>query len=201
MRIIGLTGGIASGKSTVSAHLQQLGATLVDADALAYALALPDAPLWQAYTAHFGPQVLRSDRSLDRARIGAIVFASIEEKRWIDATAHPLIERAVQERLAGCEAASCPFVVLDVPLLFEAGWDRLANEIWVVYVRPEIQLKRLMERNGYTMEEARQRIAAQMSLEEKRQRADLVIDNNGTPEEMCLQVTAAWQALQKGQEG
>lgn len=192
MRILGLTGGIASGKSTVSGHLRTLGAVILDADAEAYALAQPEQPLWQAYVEHFGQKILLPDHTLDRAGIGAKIFAEPAEKAWTDAIAHPIIEQRLRKRMTDCRTAGFGAIVLDVPLLFEAGWEKMADEVWVVYVRPEVQLQRLLQRNAYTMKIAQDRIAAQMSLEEKKSRAQRVIDNNGTIEETIAQAEAAW---------
>ena len=107
--------------------------------------------------------------------------------------AHPIIEQRLKRRMADCQAAGCQAIVLDVPLLFEAGWETMADEVWVVYVRPEVQLQRLLQRNAYTIKIAQDRIAAQMSLDEKKFRAQRVIDNNGTIAETIAQAEAAWQ--------
>ena len=110
----------------------------------------------------------------------------------MDGVAHPLIKRRMLERLDECKAAGKKLVVLDVPLLYEAGWEKIPDEVWVVYVGPKTQMKRLMHRNGLSADLARERIASQMPMEEKRLRADVVIDNNGTREETVAQVKAAF---------
>lgn len=201
MRIIGLTGGIASGKSTVSERLAALGAAIVDTDAIAHQLAMPGQPLWQRYRDHFGPAILQADQTLDRAAIARRVFAHPEERRWLDAAAHPLILAECRRQLAYWQAQACPVAVLDVPLLFEAGWDTMADVVWVVAVQPELQLERLMRRNSLSRQAASARVAAQLSLEEKCARADLVLDNNGTLEELRCQVDRAWRCLIEKQEG
>lgn len=175
-RVIGLTGGIASGKSTVSQRLRELGAHVIDADAITYRLSEPGQPLWTAYRAHFGDLALAADGTLDRKAIGALVFTQPPEREWIDRTAHPLVMAEMRAEMA---RHAHEVIVLDVPLLFEVGWDTLATEVWLVYVNAATQLARLRSRNGWTEAEARNRIASQMSLEEKRRRADLVIDNSG----------------------
>ncbi len=198
---IGLTGGIASGKSSVSHYLQGLGAAVVDADEIAHALSAQGQPLWQKYVEHFGTQVLDAEGTLDRRAIGRIVFAQPDEKAWIDHIAHPLIQQEIECRTAAYQEKGCRVVFWDVPLLFEVGWDKLVNVVWLVYVRPEVQRFRLMQRNAYTDEEADNRIAAQLSLEEKRCRAGLILDNNGTLAETLQQVQTAWESLSVCQEG
>ena len=193
MRVIGLTGGIASGKSTVSKQLrEEFGAVILDADEVAYAIAEPGEPLWSAYVARYGKErVLRPDGTLNRAAVAEIVFQDKNEKQWMDETAHPLIRQSLLDQLSACRTRGKGLVVLDVPLLFEAGWETIPDEVWVVYVNPETQLRRLMNRNEYSKETARSRIAAQMSLEEKKRRADVVIDNSGTRKETMTQVREA----------
>ena len=193
MRVIGLTGGIASGKSTVSNTLRDdYGAVILDADVAAREIAEPGAPLWTAFVARYGEErVLLPDGTLDRGAIGEIVFHNETERIWMDSAAHPLIKRRLMERLDECRAAGEALVVLDVPLLFEAGWEDIPDEVWVVSVDGETQLRRLIERNALPEKLARERIASQMPLEEKVRRADVVIDNNGTREATVEQVKAA----------
>lgn len=193
MNIIGLTGGIACGKSTVSKILRSLGAKVIDADAAAHALSQPKQPLYDAYVARFGAEILTAQGTLDRAAIGRIIFKDPNVRAEIDALAHPLIQAAVEQQMqAVCPNA--PAVVLDVPLLFEAGWEVLTDEVWVVSLPEAAQLVRLMERDpAMTEEEARARIAAQMPLSEKRARADVVIDNSGTKEETLHMIERIWR--------
>ena len=193
MNIIGLTGGIACGKSTVSKILRSLGAKVIDADAAAHALSQPKQPLYDAYVARFGAEILTAQGTLDRAAIGRIIFKDPNVRAEIDALAHPLIQSDVEQQMqAVCPNA--PAVVLDVPLLFEAGWEVLTDEVWVVSLPEAAQLVRLMERDpAMTEEEARARIAAQMPLSEKRARADVVIDNSGTKEETLHMIERIWR--------
>ncbi len=191
--IIGLTGGIASGKSTVSQHLASLGAAIIDADKIAARLAEPDEALYKAYVEHFGSRVVRADGSLDRRQIGRLTFADPAEKSWVDHVSHPLIRNVVERELAKGRPGTVQ--VLDVPLLFEVQWDRLTDVTWLVYVRPEVQLSRLIKRNGYSETEARQRIASQMPLEEKRALADIVIDNSGSRQATLEQVDKLWEEI------
>ena len=197
MKILGLTGGIASGKSTVSRHLLGLGAAIIDTDRIAYELAMPHRPLWEAYLEHFGTGVLLPDNTLDRKAIGQRVFRDAMERRWVDDTAHPMIRKTVENQLETCKESGTSVAVLDVPLLFEVGWDSLAESVWVVYVPPAIQLSRLMLRDECDEISARHRIHSQLDMEEKRRRADVVIDNSGTWKETEKQVNDAWRSLNR----
>ena len=198
MNIIGLTGGIACGKSTVSHILKTLGATILDADKMAHALMQPKQPLYRSYVAHWGDKILTSQGTLDRRAIGALVFGDAEERAWLDRTAHPILEAELQHRLAQLRNQRASVVVLDVPLLFESGWDRYADEIWVASIPEHLQVERLMARNHLTEAEARARIASQMPLAEKCARADVVLDNSNTREALAEQVRTAYFRAKKG---
>ena len=194
MRIIGLTGGIACGKSTVSRALCALGAAIIDADVFAHELSQPGQPIFNAYVERFGREIVTAGGTLDRAAIAARVFADPAVRAEVDAIAHPLIRTAAEERLRAARAQNKMAAVLDVPLLFEAGWDTLADEIWVVALPREEQLARLLARDkDMTEREARARIAAQMPLAEKCARADVVIDNSGTVEEIREYIGKLWK--------
>ena len=195
MRVIGLTGGIASGKSTVSRRLHELyGAEILDADVAAYRIAEPDAPLWRMFVERYGKEkALLEDGTLNRAAIGKIVFANSEERKWLDSVSHPLVKEEILKQIEECKKKGVRTAVLDTPLLYEAGWETLADCVWVVYVSPETQLKRLIERNNLTEQLARDRIASQMPLSEKKARADVVIDNDGDIEATYAQIDAAWE--------
>ncbi len=193
MKVIGLTGGIASGKSTVSRYLREKGAAILDADAIAHALAEPGGSLYLAYRQHFGAAVLQEDGQLNRAAIGKIVFFQPEERAWIDRSAHPLIQAEIKRQLAEKKRQDVPLIVLDVPLLFESGWDKMTEENCLVDVSEAVQLARLMQRDGYDEQAARARIAAQMPLAEKRRRTDRLIDNNGDLPATLRQVDRLWK--------
>lgn len=194
MRIIGLTGGIACGKSTVSRALCALGAAIIDADALAHELSQPGQPIFNAYMERFGREIVTAGGTLDRAAIAARVFADPAVRAEVDAIAHPLIRKAAEERLRAARAQDKTAAVLDVPLLFEAGWDVLADEVWVVALPAEEQLARLLARDKSMSEgEARARISAQMPLAEKCARADIVIDNSGTVKETRECIEQLWR--------
>lgn len=194
---IGLTGGISSGKSTVSEYLnQKYGVTIIDADRIAYEITEPHESLWGAYVERYGSEkVLLADGTLNRKAVAEIVFSSPAEQQWMDSVAMPLVQERVKERIAACERNGEKAVILDVPLLIEKGWETLADSVWVVYVNPETQLKRLMKRNNYDEKTAKMRITSQMSLEIKKEKADVVIDNSGTLEEARKQVDEAWAKI------
>ena len=194
MRIIGLTGGIACGKSTVSNVLKDCGARIVDADAIAHELSRPNQPIFHTYVELFGPEIVTPEGTLDRAEIAQRVFSDTVLRDKMNARVHPIIRAAAEDRLDAAHMDGTAVVVLDVPLLFEAGWDALTNDTWVVALPPEEQLARLLARD-HTMDEAeaRARIAAQMPLAEKCMRADVVIDNSGTREETKERVEKLWE--------
>ncbi len=192
-RIIGLTGGIASGKSTVAAYFQEKGAAVLSADDLAWQLTKPQGALYQKYVEHFGPRILLPDGSLDRRAIGAIVFGDAAQRQWLDAVSHPLLRAAMEAELASAKQKNFSVIILDVPLLFEAGWDKMTEESCLVFVDEQVQLQRLMNRNGYSKAEALERIAAQMPLAEKKRRADRLIDNNGSLAEAFAQADELWK--------
>ncbi len=198
MVVIGLTGGIASGKSLVSSFLRELGAVVIDADLIAREVVAPGQPALAMIVEAFGPGILRPDGSLDRKALGALVFADPDLRKKLEEITHPFIIARIKEELARL-AESCPdgVVVLDAPLLFEAGLEGLVDEVWVVYVDAATQLARLMSRDGLTRAEAEQRLAAQIPLAEKARRADRVIDNSGTPEATRAQVNRLWRELQE----
>ncbi len=185
MRVIGLTGGIACGKSTVSAYLKERGAIIIDGDAVAKELSEPHKSIWQAYVNHFGTKILNNDNTLNRRLIGQIVFSNEKEKIWMNSTMHPLIKTAILEQLENYkkdDENNDKIIILDIPLLYEAGWDLLADEVWVVKIDRQLQIERIQNRDGLSYEEAVNRIDAQMSVDEKVKRADVVIDSSNKPE-------------------
>ena len=192
MKIIGLTGGIACGKSTVSAYLTHNGAFLIAGDAIARQLSEPKKSIWQAYVNHFGDKVLNADNTLNRRLIGQIVFTDEKEKTWMNTTMHPLIRDEIVKQIDECRQNGIEVVILDIPLLYEANWDKFADEVWVVKISRQLQIERIQNRDGLTKEEAISRIDAQMSLEEKAKRADVVIDSSNAPEVTLQLVEKIW---------
>jgi dephospho-CoA kinase len=194
--LVGLTGGIASGKSTVSQQLAELGCHVIDADVLAREVVAPGEPALRAVVEAFGPEVLRPDGSLDRARLGAVVFADPARRRELEAITHPAIQARRQAALAALTARGYDgLVVQDAALLIEVGGAAHVDRLVVVYVEPAVQRERLMRRDGLDREEAERRLASQMPLAEKARQAHYVIDNSDSPVETAAQVRAVHAAL------
>jgi dephospho-CoA kinase len=194
MEVIGLTGGIASGKSTVAAMLRDLGATVIDADEASRAVVEPGTPGLRAVVEAFGAEVLDGER-LDRWKLGAIVFEDEEARRRLEAITHPLIRAWMADRQREAEERGDKRVVVDIPLLYENGLDRGLKTVIVVYAPAEVEMERLMARNGLSRPEAEQRLTAQLPIEEKKARATYVIDNSGTREETLEQVRRVWNEI------
>jgi dephospho-CoA kinase len=186
---IGLTGGIGSGKSTVSGLLAERGAVVVDADRIAREVVEPGSPGLAAVVEAFGPQVLTPDGALDRPALAAVVFADPEARARLDGIVHPLVRHRTAELVAAAPADAV--VVNDVPLLVETGQAASYDLVLVVEADPETRVARLVQR-GLTAEDARARIAAQATDEQRRAVADVVLDNSGTPEELADQVDRFW---------
>ncbi|RLB97649.1 MAG: dephospho-CoA kinase [Deltaproteobacteria bacterium] len=198
MKIVGLTGGIASGKSTVSRLLAEAGARIIDADVLARQAVEPGQPAFAAVVEHFGSGVLKSDGTIDRDQLAAEVFADPGQKARLERIIHPAVAHAMAARLAEIEAtAPESTVVLDVPLLFEAGMDAGLDLVVVVDAPEAVQLERLMKRSGLSRADALARIRSQMPMAEKRRRADVVIDNSGSLASTRSQVLALWRRLNR----
>lgn len=199
MIVIGLTGGIATGKTTVARMLAELGAAVVDADAVARRVVEPGLPAWRDLVAAFGPDVLLPDGRVNRPLLARLVFGGDREAlERLNRATHPHILAAIRRRLEELGAAACRVAVLDAPLLLETGLDALVDQVWVVRADRALQVDRLAARNDLDPGEAAARIDAQMPLEEKLRRADVVIDNAGSLEETRRQVVAAWERLLAG---
>jgi len=194
---VALTGGIATGKTYCLARLAALGAPVIDADHLAREAVAPGAPGLAAVAARFGPGVLAPDGTLDRARVAACVFADPAARRDLERIIHPIVYRGISEWAAGLAAAGRPLAVADVPLLYETGHDRDFDRVVVAACAPDLQVRRLAERNRLDEPEARRRLAAQWPIERKRAAADYVIDTGGTFDETDRQVEDVWRALQR----
>ena len=194
MKTIGLTGGIGTGKSTVSRYLTTKGYKIIDADRIAREVVEPGMPALKALVEEFGSGILLEDGSLNRRELARLAFASPEGKAALDRITHGAIFARIEELqlqyAAELEATADAVIFLDVPLLFETGFDRKADLVWVVDVPDEIRVQRVVLRDGLTEEEVWARIKNQMSREEKIARADVVLDNSGTPEKLYAQVDA-----------
>jgi dephospho-CoA kinase len=192
MKILGLTGGIGSGKSMVARMFAQLGADVVDADQLARDVVEPGQPALEEIAAAFGRDILWPDGRLNRGKLAGIIFADPAARARLNAITHPRIRERMDADIAARRSGSGVLVV-DIPLLYENERTGTVETVIVVWVDPATQLRRLQERDGLTLEEARQRIAAQMPLDEKRARADVVIDNSGSRESTQRQVEAIYR--------
>ena len=195
MKVIGLTGGIASGKSTVTNMLRSLGATVIDADFISRELVLPGSLALREIVEAFGKQVMNKDGSLDRKKLADIVFNDKEKLKRLDEIMLPKIIETINGLLSSYKNAGQAVVMLDAPLLFEAGLKELTDSIWVVYIPESTQLTRLTQRDGLTVDQARQRISSQLSIEDKKQWADIVIDNSGSLDDTYKQVKEFWSRL------
>ncbi|MCM0080073.1 dephospho-CoA kinase [Geomonas sp. Red32] len=193
MRLIGLTGGIASGKSSVAKILERLGAKVVDADQLAREVVEPGEEALARIAESFGGRVLLGDGTLNRAALGEIVFADEAARRTLEAITHPAIRKRADQRLKELRETGAKVVFYMAPLIYEVGIASRFQEIWVVYLDPRQQLQRLMVRDALTREAAMARITSQMPMEQKKQLGSVVIDNNGTVEELEGEVTRAWR--------
>ena len=193
---IGLTGGIASGKSTVVAMLRRFGAAVVDCDVLARKVVEPGTKGLAAVAAAFGSAAVRPDGTMDRVYVGSVVFSDKEKKSELEGILFPLIREEI-DREIGCIAAveKKSFVFLDMPLLFEIEYQTYVDEVWLVYVDEATQLSRLMARNGFTESEATARIKSQIPAADKLSRSQVVIDNGGSVEETERRVRVQWGAL------
>jgi len=199
---VGFTGGIACGKSTVAAMLVEKGARLIDFDLLAHEVEMPDRTAWRGIVSVFGEGILKADRTIDRLMLGQVVFSDPEKLRQLNGIVHPAVFTAWQERLGEIAREDPHAIVLsDVPLLFEVGMQGAFDLVALVYISPEEQVERLMKRNGFSVEEARARLAAQMSIDDKVGQADIVINNQGTVEETRRMIDAVWAELLRRERG
>ncbi|MFU8816260.1 MAG: dephospho-CoA kinase [Pseudomonadales bacterium] len=190
---IGLTGGIASGKSTAARYLEQLGAHVIDADRLGHRAYEPDTPAFAEVVATFGEQVVAADGSIDRKALGACVFGAPDKLKQLTDIVWPQIRRMAEAEMASVAAADpARVVVLEAAVLFEAGWEDAVDEVWAVVVAPEVARDRACARDGLEPDAVQKRIDAQMSNDERRRRADVVIDNSGNPESLLARVDREW---------
>ena len=184
---IGITGGIASGKSTVTNFLRQKGFEVVDADALVHQLQKPGGRLYQILVEHFGEKVLLEDGGLDRPLLASLIFSNSEEREWSKETQGQIIREelgSLRDKFSETEE----LFFMDIPLLFEQDYASWFDETWLVYVRRDTQLDRLMNRDQLSKESAETRLASQWPLEEKKKFATYILDNNGSREQLLSQV-------------
>ena len=193
---VGLTGGIASGKSTVSEAFARLGAKVLDADEVAREVVLPGKPAWTKLRHTFGSEFFHPDGRLNRNKLRRLVFANPEERSKLNAIVHPEVMKEINRRFEQLTTSAEHAVVLvDIPLLIEVGVAHRFDKVVVVYANESVQVMRLMQRDGLSREEARQALSVQIDLRGKAKKADFVIDNSGTPGETQAQVEKVWQEL------
>lgn len=195
MYVIGLTGGIGSGKSTVAQVIEEQGATVLSADKVGHEVYNPGRPAWQEIVDAFGREVVADDDTIDRKKLGAIVFADPKELAKLNSIVHPRMKGMMRERLAAMVREGVDIAVLEAALLFEAKWDDLVGDIWVTVVPPEVAAKRTAERSGLPEDEILARIKSQMSNEERIQQAHVVIDTDCDIEETKRQALEEWEKL------
>ena len=193
---VGLTGGIASGKSTVAKMFEYKDAYLIDFDALAHFAEEPDQPAWKAIVEFFGREILNEDGTINRAKLGQIVFADQKKLSRLNSIVHPAVFDLWRRRIEDIRTINPRAIVIsDIPLLIEAGMQHLFDVVILVYVSPEVQIRRLTERNQYSREEAESRLDKQIPIGEKISHADFVIDNEGPLETTRSVVNAVWEEL------
>jgi dephospho-CoA kinase len=195
VKLIGLTGGIASGKTTVAKIMKRLGAAVVDADALSREVVEPGRHAWKAIVDTFGAEVLRSDQTLDRQKLRAVIFNNTTARKKLESIIHPRVRALAEERISQHAAAGYEIVVYEVPLLFEGNLHEWLRPVVLVACDTDVQKQRLRQRDRLTPGEAQKHIEAQMSLEEKRQLADYVIENDGDMESLERQVEAVLKRI------
>ena len=192
--IIGLTGGIATGKSNLSSALRAAGAPVVDADRISHGLTVPGGAALERIREAFGGEYVK-DGVLDRKALGELVFNNPEALKTLNGITHPLIFEEMDRQIAEADRKGAPVVVLDVPLLYETGLDTRCDEVWCAWIPKKVQLERLMARDGLSRKEAQARVSSQMSAWEKRRRADRYIDTRGTLEESGEAVVRMYEEL------
>jgi dephospho-CoA kinase len=196
MKVIGLTGGIGSGKSTVAQFLAELGAITIDADKVGHEAFQPNTELWQQVVDAFGQQVVAPNGSIDRRKLGEMVFGNPESLARLNQIMHHRMYDMVKAKLEEYQRQGVRVVVLEAPLLLEAGWTPLVDEIWVVVASETVVLKRLRRWSGLPESETLARIHSQLSSEERIKHADMVINNNGNLDELRARIAELWQGLQ-----
>ncbi|MBI2982050.1 MAG: dephospho-CoA kinase [Deltaproteobacteria bacterium] len=194
--LIGLTGGIASGKSLIVSFLKRKKVPVIEADVIARDVVRPGEPACLAIVQVFGAGILNPDKTINRTALGSLVFSDPEKRRLLESITHPEILRKIRAEILKFKQRKAKYLVIDAPLLFEAGLDRAMDRILMVRIDPKIQIKRLMKRDKATETEAWTRILAQIPSAEKEAHSDYVIDNSGTPANTKKQFLKIWSALQ-----
>ena len=200
MRVIGLTGGVGTGKSTVSQFLQELGAVLLDADKVAHESYLPDSPVWKELIATFGEEIRQPNREIDRRRLGGIVFNDPEALAKLNSIVHPRMREMMEQKLKDLEGQGVKTVVLEAAILIEANWTPLVGEVWVTDAPEDTVIQRLQRRSNWTEEQIRARMGAQLSSRERQTHAQVVVDTNSTLDAVKQQVRSLWDERIAGKD-
>ena len=196
MKVIGLTGGIGSGKSTVSQFLAELGAVIIDADRVGHEAFKPGTELWREVVAAFGRRIVTPSGDIDRKKLGEIVFGNAESLSQLNRIMHPRMYDMVKTQLEEYRQQGVAVAVLEAPLLIEANWTSLVDEVWVTVASEATVLKRLQERTGLSKEKSLARIRSQLPLEERIKRADVVINTDCSLDEVKTRVKELWDRFQ-----
>jgi len=197
MKVIGLTGGIGSGKSTVSRFLGEMGAVVLDADKVGHQAYQPGTETWKELVAAFGEDIVAPDSTIDRRKLGAIVFAAPEALARLNRIMHPRMFDMMKARIEEYRGQGTEVVVLEAAILLEANWTPLVDEVWVTVASESIVVQRTRERTGLPEEQIKARIRSQLSNDERSQQAKVVITNDGDLAELKVKVEKLWQELQK----
>ena len=195
MLVIGLTGGIGTGKSEVSRILRDLGATVINADHVGHEAYTPHSQIWREVVAAFGEGVLQSSGEIDRKRLGDIVFNDPGAMAKLNSIMHPRMAEMVRRRIEELREQDVELVVLEAALMVEAGWSSMVDELWVTYAPEELVLERLRQRNNMSDEEIRSRISSQLPFEERARCACMVVDNSGSVAELREKVESLWSRV------
>jgi dephospho-CoA kinase len=201
MIVIGLTGGIGTGKSEVARVLQGLGAALISADQVGHEAYKPHSEIWQEVVKAFGEEILQPNGEIDRKKLGSIVFAHPQELARLNQIMHPLMADMVARRIEQLRKDGVPVVVVEAALLFEAGWDSLVDEVWTTDSTIETVINRLQARNGFSQEEIKKRINSQMPTRERLARSDVIIENSRDVASLERTVRALWDNRVKEKVG
>jgi len=197
MVVIGLTGGILAGKSTISGMLAEKGAVIIDADKIGHAAYKPHTETWQELLDAFGDGILKKNGEIDRKRLGEIVFADPDALSRLNRIVHPRMREMMREEIEQLRGEGVAVVVLEAAVLIEADWTDLADEVWVAVAPEDVVIKRLRDRGGLSEEQARARIRSQLPAEERAKHADVIIDTDCDISEVRARVDELWSRLQK----
>ncbi|MFQ6025895.1 MAG: dephospho-CoA kinase [Dehalococcoidia bacterium] len=198
MIVIGLTGGIGTGKSEVARILQELGAVIINADQVGHQAYTPHTEAWSEVVKAFGAEILREDGEIDRRKLGGIVFADPAQLTRLNQIMHPRMARMVAEQIEELQGQGIPAIVVEAAVLFEAGWESLVEEVWTTESPVAAVAARLQARSGWDADEVQKRVDSQMSSAERSERADVVVENSGDLESLERRIKSLWESRVEG---